>query len=260
MILSFNFIFIFCLFLFSFGSFANEMVVVEGGVHTPFLSDGEGESRPVEISKFLMDKAPVTNSDFALFTRKEQQWSQGKIKKLFADQNYLKHWEESHNANWNTIQNRPVVNVSWFAAKAYCKFKGKRLPTMNEWEWASDAQNPESVKKVLHWYGKTIQESELSKIDDMVEGKYGLQGMHGHIWEWVSDYNSVLITTDSRNNAGEKLDGMFCGGGSLRSKDASNYASFMRHAFRSGLDGRYTHSQLGFRCVKDYELSKTKDK
>ena len=74
--------------------------------------------------------------------------------------------------------------------------------------------------------------------------------MHGLIWEWVSDFNSIILTGDSRSNSAINRD-LFCASGALGAVDKENYAAFMRFAFRSSLQGKYTVSNLGFRCAGD---------
>ena len=231
---------------------AASFLLIPDGEHTPFLSDGSGEIRPVRVRSFKLQETPVTNKEFNDFLSVHDRWRKSRALSLFVDENYLIHWKGDllSEEEEQRLGKSPVVNVSWFAAKAYCQSVGGRLARIDEWEYASDADNPLNVKTILHWYG-SIAGDELAAVDGLAQGKYGLRGMHGHIWEWVDDYNSVLITQDSRNAPGDKLEGLFCGGGSLKSKDATNYASFMRHAFRSGLSSKYTNQLLGFRCAKD---------
>ena len=65
-----------------------------------------------------MDEYAVTNAEFLEFVKANPAWSKSKVKRLFADTNYLKHWKsdfEIGESNKN-IYNSPVVNVSWFAA------------------------------------------------------------------------------------------------------------------------------------------------
>lgn len=231
---------------------ASSYLLIPGGEHIPFLSDGSGEIRPVTVRSFKLQKTPVTNKEFNDFLLVHERWRKSRVLSLFVDHNYLGHWKGDllNDEEILRLGKLPVVNVSWFAAKAFCQSVGGRLASIDEWEYASDADDPRNVKAILHWYG-TVPGTELAAVDKIASGKYGVKGMHGHIWEWVNDYNSVLITQDSRNVPGDKLEGLFCGGGSLKSKDATNYASFMRHAFRSGLSSKYTNQLLGFRCAKD---------
>ncbi|MAX66729.1 MAG: hypothetical protein CME66_07310 [Halobacteriovoraceae bacterium] len=227
------------------------MQVVPSGNYIPFLSSGENKPK-VQIKSFKMDQTPVTNFEFNQFLKANPKWRKTKVLSLFADQNYLKHWKHDllSEGEIKKIGDSPVVNVSWFAARAFCHAQQGRLASINEWEFAADSDNPKNIQKILRWYGK-IKKNQSTPVKKMSLGKYGLRGMHGYIWEWVNDYNSVLITNDSRSTSSDKMNGLFCGGGSLGSKDASNYASFMRYAFRSGLDGKYTYSLLGFRCIKN---------
>ena len=74
--------------------------------------------------------------------------------------------------------------------------------------------------------------------------------MHGLVWEWVDDYNTALVTGESRGDSG--LDrNLFCGSESVGSSDPKDYAAFMRFAFRSSLEAKYTVRNLGFRCATD---------
>jgi formylglycine-generating enzyme required for sulfatase activity len=79
--------------------------------------------------------------------------------------------------------------------------------------------------------------------------KFGLKGMHEQIWEWVEDFSQVMMPSDSRDTSAKAS--FFCAGAALKVKDPKRYAAFLRFAFRSGLSGRYTSKNLGFRCVRD---------
>jgi len=82
---------------------------------------------------------------------------------------------------------------------------------------------------------------------------WGIRDLHGLVWEWVLDYNSTLVSGDSRS--GKSADRLpFCGTGAFTAGDNEDYASFMRLAFRSSLEGRYTTRALGFRCAGDTEV------
>ena len=76
------------------------------------------------------------------------------------------------------------------------------------------------------------------------------------MWEWVLDFNSTLISEDSRTGKDpDRL--LFCGSGAVGSRDRNDYASFMRIAFRSALSPRYTTASLGFRCARDAPAKRT---
>lgn len=225
-----------------------QQVLVPGGKFQPLFQDkGEAE---VSIKPLSVDTYPVTNEQYLEFVKKNPRWQKSNIAPMMADSGYLNKWTTDM-AFPSSIAKYPVVQVSWFAARAYCKDQGERLPTILEWEYFSDAQNPIYEQATLKWYAQG--QDKMRKVGQEAANKFGIHDTSGLIWEWVDDFSSAIMSGDSRE--GVKRD-MFCGGASLGSKNPKMYAAFMRYALRSSLNARYSTSSLGFRCVKDVKEKK----
>lgn len=222
------------------------MVEVKAGSYKLFYKEKD-QKELAQVSSFFIDKFPVTNKEYLEFAKKNPEWKKSAVPTVFATVNYLQGWP-SVEAFAAGKENHPVVSVSWFAARKYCESQGKRLLTVNEWEYASDSDNPANSEKIIEWYGRP--NSQLGAIKTGKANKFGVHDMHGLVWEWVEDYASVIIKGDSRSdNSREK--NLFCGSGALGAASAEEYATFMRFAFRSSLKGNYVTENLGFRCGKD---------
>jgi formylglycine-generating enzyme required for sulfatase activity len=79
---------------------------------------------------------------------------------------------------------------------------------------------------------------------------WGVRDLHGLIWEWIADFNTAMVTDDSRSDG--VLDArLFCGTGAQSARNVNDYPAFMRFAFRSSLRADYCVRNLGFRCAKD---------
>ncbi|OXS16034.1 hypothetical protein CGX12_06080 [Zobellella denitrificans] len=223
-----------------------------------------GEIRPLYLSKdspltrvapFRLDVTPVTNRQFADFVAAHPRWQKGRVPALFAEPNYLKHWPGEQPSPEQAAQ--PVTHVSWFAASAYCQAQGKQLPTVAEWEFAAQASEqaangssePDYSRRILSWYARPATAS-LAEVGQSPANYWQVQDLHGLVWEWTRDFNSTLVTGESRGDS--SLDqGMFCGSGAAGSADPSDYAAFMRFGFRSSLKAPYTLGNLGFRCAQE---------
>ncbi len=225
-------------------------VNIPTGSYEP-LYPAELASPRVQVDAFVLDVLPVTAGKFSAFVEAHPQWSPARITPLFADDGYLSSTQ---------APDEPVVNVSWFAARAYCAEQGKRLPTEDEWEYVARASatqvdgssDPELMGQILQWYGQPGS-TALRPVGQGEPNVFGVHDMHGLVWEWVEDFNNTLFGTDGRDG-GDEEDLRFCGAGALSATDPTDYASFMRIAFRSSLRGSYTMSNLGFRCATDAVL------
>lgn len=234
---------------------ADEMIPIASGLYTP-LYKSEGDSGRIAVPSFYIDRYPVTNADFLAFVTENPGWQRSRVKSIFADQTYLQHWRGDLDPGRN-VEKSPVTNVSWFAARAYAKWKGKRLPTLAEWEYVASAStaNPYGTDEpgfndaILEWYSQPSPDA-LPAVGMTAANYWGVYDLHGLAWEWVSDFNSALITGESRADSGLERK-LYCGSGSVGSSDVSNYAAFMRYAFRSSLKAQYAVANLGFRCAKD---------
>jgi formylglycine-generating enzyme required for sulfatase activity len=233
-----------------------DMVCVSNGVFKPLFRSLTDPTN-VPVKSFLLDVEPVTNEKYLEFVRANPRWQRSQVKRIFADENYLKHWAGDVESGTNARPDQPVVWVSWFAAKAFAQWSGKRLPTLAEWELAASASptQPDSAKDeefqrdILRWYCSTAPEV-LPNIGCGQKNYWGARDLHGLVWEWVSDFNSATVTGDARGDTGLDRQ-LFCGAGAVGAKDVENFPAFMRYGFRSSLKAGYTIHNLGFRCAKD---------
>lgn len=229
-----------------------DMVAVGPGVLKLFDPPGPLQTE-ARVARFFLDKAPVTNAQYLEFVKARPEWQRGATPRLLADELYLTKWEAPLVLGANADLRGPVVRISWFAARAYCQAKGGRLPTENEWELAARASegnpaplaDPQRDLLIATWYGQPTP-ARMPPVMQRRSNFWGVYDLHGLIWEWVDDFNSRVVSDGRRTD-----EAFVCGGGTLRGADKTNYAAFMRMAFRASLRGNYTTADLGFRCARD---------
>ena len=236
-----------CLVLLTSAVYSRDMVRISAGSFRPF--DLKKEQKAVRVQSFQLDAYPVTVSEFAAFVQKHADWKKENVPAIKGDAGYLKGIDLA-----NPAKNAVMTQVSWYAARAYCRAEGKRLPTLYEWEYVAtynkwDAK-PGVNAAILAWFGKPNDMSKSGFIGTGLTSPQGVHDLHGLIWEWVDDFNSSTVTGDSRADTDSESN-LFCGASALSGSDLRNYATYMRYGMRSSLKGNYTGHNLGFRCAKD---------
>lgn len=229
---------------------SEKMVLIPAGSYPQFFKSKD--ARAVSVTAFWLDPQPVTKEQFLKFLKNQSEWRKSKVKKIFADSHYLKDWKSD--LNFGPADKRsPVTFISWFAAQAYCRAQGKELPTTDQWEYAGFDQGrgkSESTKKILDWYSRPSE--KIPEVGKSSKNGFGAYDLFGLVWEWTLDFNGNMVGDEGRAN-GRSDNNLFCGGAALAAADPSDYASYMRFAFRGSLQAKYSVNNLGFRCAKPEE-------
>ena len=239
---------------------AGEMADIKGG---PFLmgSDtGPEDERPahtVAVRTFSIDRRPVTNGQFAQFLNAVGPVSP-KGEKLFDfdDGDARIHKKGDRWSADSGFANHPVVEVSWFGARNYCLWAGKRLPTEAEWEkaargtdgrkypWGNEAPDRTRAQFNVGW-------RETAPVGSFPNGAspYGVLDLAGNAWEWVS---SAYLPYPYREGDGrESLNPQSVRGTRGGGQDSPD--DQLTATYRGGglsRNPRSGHHNIGFRCAR----------
>ena len=217
----------------------------------------EDRKGDLHVAPFALMKQPVSNAQFLAFVNAQPQWRRGRVASVFADRRYLAHWAAPDALGAHAQPRQPVTQVSWFAAQAYCHAHGARLPSWSQWEYAAaadetrrDARGDRAWRqRILGWESRPSGRV-LARAGLQAPNVYGVQDLHGLVWEWTEDFSSLLVTGDNRTQ-GDGDTSKFCGAGALAMTDSADYAVSMRISMLSSLEAADTSANLGFRCARN---------
>ena len=216
-----------------------DFIFVEGGT----FQMGRVNRHSVTVSDYSISKTEVTFEQYDAFCD-----ATGR------DKPFSESWGRG---------DRPVINVSWHDAVAYCEWmtiqtgKTYRLPTEAEWEYAARGGNKSkgytysgsNNLDAVAWYANNSNR-KTQTVAQKKPNELGLYDMSGNVWEWCSDWYS-----DSYYRSSPKNDPQGPNSGSRRVLRGGGWyfkcgsGSRCRVAYRRRYSPVNRNDSLGFRLV-----------
>jgi serine/threonine-protein kinase len=200
---------------------------------------------------FWIDQFPVTNAAFQAFIndggyQQRQYWSNDGWRWLTV--NGIKGPGDYPGF---TTADQPRVGVSWYEADAYAHWRGGRLPTEAEWEYAARGAQAARYPWGAAWEdGKAnVKSKRTTPVNAYAENVSWAKvyDLAGNVWEWCADwygdtYYQADISTDPTGPAEGK--GRILRGGSWRHEAVHARCAARRHDAVISRD-----DYIGFRVV-----------
>lgn len=226
---------------------AEDMVTIPAGPFVRGTQAGgfdEQPERSIYLDSFSIDRYEVTNGQYQAFVTKTNHRHPGPPSR------YAKNMVRMRGLN------QPVVYVSWDDADAYCRWKGKRLPTEAEWEKAMRGTDG----RLWPWGNvQDLNAANWARVDDGFEATapvgslkhdvspYGIVDGAGNVMEWVADWYAEDSYRDpaDKNPLGPEH-GLFR---VMRGGAYTSTGSDIRITSRSKMVPDFRDETIGFRCA-----------
>jgi formylglycine-generating enzyme required for sulfatase activity len=252
----------------------HEVVRVPAGPFAMGSAAGRKDEQPVHevhLDAYYIDRFEVSNAQFAAFLNDVQRNAdlEGHALLDLDDADAQIHRGERGVEPIPDTATHPVVEVSWYGARAYCDWAGMALPTEAMWEKAARGTDGRTYP-----WGEGIDRSRanygaegccrgddgdgffhLAPVGSYPSGAspYGALDMAGNVWEMVGDwYGEDYYAEGSGNNPQGPAAGI---NRVLRGGSMSSDPYRLRTTDRSGLPPVATYVIIGFRCAAGGSLA-----
>ena len=235
---------------------ASEMVTIAAGPFVRGTEHGGFDERPtrtIHLDEFSIDRFEVTNHQYQQFVVATGHRKPG------LPSRYAKSGAKVRGMN------QPIVYVSWDDAEAYCRWKGKRLPTEAEWEKAMRGTDG----RLWPW-GDTEQSdgANWARVNDgheatarvgtfqLDKSPYGVMDGAGNVMEWVADwYDETYYKSSPDHNPPSPEYGTYR---VLRGGSYTTTGGDVRITSQSKMMQDFRDETIGFRCASSSNPSREK--
>jgi formylglycine-generating enzyme required for sulfatase activity len=236
-----------------------DLITIPAGRFTMGNANGPADERPshsVDLPAFSIERTPVTNRQFAEFLNAK---GLGPGRQEYYDPEDGDARIHMRSGQWTAdagAENFPVVEPTWYGAREYCRWAGRRLPTEAEWEKAARGTDGRRYPwgnaqpdRARAYFGAGWR--EFVNVGTLAAGAspYGVLDMAGNAWEWTSSAYAPYpySATDGRENADADVERATRGGGQDSSGDQITTTYRGRGLSREPRSG---HHNIGFRCAR----------
>ena len=246
----------------------HELVRVSAGYFAMGSAEGRADEQPVHqvhLGEFYIDRFEVNNDQYAAFlnANSHNTDADGHLLLDVRDADAQIRYADAEYAPLPGTGQRPVAEVSWYGARAYCTWAGLQLPTEAMWEKAARGTDG----RIYPW-GNDIDRSRANygkegccrgddsdgffasaPIGSYQRGisPYGAYDMGGNVWEWVADwYGENYYAQSPASDPPGPATGI---SRVLRGGSMSSDPYRLRASDRSGLPPSATYLIVGFRCA-----------
>jgi formylglycine-generating enzyme required for sulfatase activity len=219
-----------------------EAKAMQYGVRRPWYAN-ERPKRRVYLEGFYIDRFEVTNARYSEFV----DGAGGEVPE---------YWKRAKADGLAKVGKYPVTDITWHGAQAYCRWRGKRLPTEAEWEKAARGTDGRRFP-----WGDEFDQNRVSgntprsaplPVGSFESGRspYGVYDMAGNAAEWTAGWYKQYPGNDFDDPEYGETVKVIRGG----AWGSDHYAlqHYLRTTDRSMVALPKTRLiDVGFRCAKD---------
>jgi len=249
-------------------AWADGIMLIQAGAFWMGSDIDAPDERPqhrVYVRDFWLERHKVTNREFAQFLDARGLRSpDGEDYFDHDDPDARIHRRDGRFIADQGFEDHPAVEVTWYGARDFCSWRGRRLPTEAEWEkaargedrrrylWGDALPGPD-----LAVYGRGGNATERGDRRPAGEGPTGVQDLLGNLREWTaSEYRPYPYRPDDGREAPAPRVARGVRGASHDDPEETLRVT-IRHFY--SYDGPHRglargHDHVGFRCATSEDL------